>query len=1478
MKSSRVFLTFLLLATSASAASITWDQPNANNNWNTTDANWTGGATFVTGDSVTFNSATGETVLVDAAGVAPLATTVSSAGNWTFAIGSISGILDKSGAGTLTLSNSNTFSAATLSGGALTLGNIGALGSGNLTVASGAKSATTEAGLGGSGSAGNFLFLSGITGVQTFANSISLPNDATTTYRKIAVQGQTNAVTTTYGANTYNFSGLISGGGSGNILYFDSASGGDAYSIVRLSNSSNSFTGRVQFNRASLQLDSDTVLGASANALTMNAFSASKLILNYTGSYTHPTTVATATNFDTIGNTVNATASITLTSALTKLGTGTLTLSAANTGAGGVRINQGPNAQAAGAINVANNSAFGTGAVTFTNTAGITALYNSAASQTISNNIALSGTASITTRLLVKDATSLELNGVVSGGIASSTLLVDTNVSNSTGFLKLGNTANTFLGKVQLNRGGLAIAADGSLGNAANPIVIDVGNATQTGLRFDAAISSARAIQLGAGKQVLDTVANDVTLSGVISGTGQLFKSGSGKLTLTNTSTYSGGTAISAGTLQIGEGGTSGSLGSGAIANGGSLILKRSDLLTLSNSISGIGSLNQSGGGTTTLSGAATYTGTTTVNAGVLNVTGGLSASTALNLTGGEFRFGTALDPIGTLTTSALTQSGGALSLDVSGSQSDLLNVNGNYTQTSGGIVVNVVSAPLEGVPYTIVNYSGTLSSNPPVTFTGLSGSRLTGNVDYGTGSSSAITVSFVGVPANLVWTGASNNTWDVNTTQNWTNGVSADNYFQQDNVTFDDSPTSGNFSPVLDFNALCGSVIFNNSANTYTLTGTGGITGGTQIQMTGGGTTILATNNTNTGQVTVSSGTLKIGNGGTAGSLGSGDVIVDSSLVFDRSDDLILGNAVFGMGTMTKLGVGSLTVTGALGQTGDLTISAGSVSLGNGGTTGSVTSAGIVNNGNLTINRSNNLTLNNAVSGSGSLSKLAASTLTLTNVNSYTGGTSINGGNLNLGNAGAFGTGTITVGTGASTGTTTTSMLVTTSLTASAVIANAITLPNDTVASNRAIYMSGVGNGTNTLELSGRISGGSSLTTLYLNNDQVGAFNPQVILSNAANDFTARININRGGIRIASNEALGNTANVVVFDSNGGADLTFLSAMTYTHATTLTTATDFDTGANAVTASGVISGAAGITKIGSGTLTFSNVNTYTGVTTVNAGTLKVDGTLSTSASAVTVSATGTLSGGGTINRPVTITGVVAPGNGAGTLGIGASTVNGTLAVEVDGLAADKLAVTGNLTLGPASVLTLDLLPGGFTQPSYVIAECTGTLSGTFASVPSGYTVTYTTTQAILTPATGYTSWATARGLDGSPGKENGPSDDPDKDGLANLLEYLLNGDPLGNSSTILPVESKDATNLTLTFNRRDDSETDTTQVVEFGSTLTGWTPVAIPSAAGTTLVVAGGRSITFTLSENGTDPDHIVVEIPVGTDSALFARVKATK
>ena len=70
-------------------------------------------------------------------------------------------------------------------------------------------------------------------------------------------------------------------------------------------------------------------------------------------------------------------------------------------------------------------------------------------------------------------------------------------------------------------------------------------------------------------------------LASDISGTGTLTKIGAGTTTLTGANTYSGTTTISAGTLQIGNGGTTGTLGSGNVVNNAALRINRSDALTL---------------------------------------------------------------------------------------------------------------------------------------------------------------------------------------------------------------------------------------------------------------------------------------------------------------------------------------------------------------------------------------------------------------------------------------------------------------------------------------------------------------------------------------------------------------------------------------------------------------------------------------------------------------------------------------------------------------------------------------------------------------------------------------------------------------------------------------------------------------------------------------------------------------------------------
>ena len=207
---------------------------------------------------------------------------------------------------------------------------------------------------------------------------------------------------------------------------------------------------------------------------------------------------------------------------------------------------------------------------------------------------------------------------------------------------------------------------------------------------------------------------DSTTLSAQVSGSGQIAKLGSGTLILTGNNTYSGGTTISAGTLQLGNGGTTGSV-TGNVIDDGILAFDRSDSVTFGGVISGTGSVVKLGTGTLTLTGTNTYTGATTVNAGSLIVDGSIasagtttvnagslivdgsiaSAQTLVNaggLLGGHGSLGGSLvnsgivspgDSPGTLTVNSnyIQNAGGTLRIQIAGlaaSQHDLLAVNGH--------------------------------------------------------------------------------------------------------------------------------------------------------------------------------------------------------------------------------------------------------------------------------------------------------------------------------------------------------------------------------------------------------------------------------------------------------------------------------------------------------------------------------------------------------------------------------------------------------------------------------------------------------------------------------------------------------------------------------------------------------------------------------------------------------------------------------
>jgi len=280
----------------------------------------------------------------------------------------------------------------------------------------------------------------------------------------------------------------------------------------------------------------------------------------------------------------------------------------------------------------------------------------------------------------------------------------------------------------------------------ANGTLILAGRNTSTRLY----VSNAGTLQIGNGG-TLGSIAGDIsdggivtfdrsdayTYSGKIWDIGSLRQVGTGTLVLTGANTYTGPTIIAASsTLQIGNGGTAGSIASN-VTNNGTLAFNRSDSSAYAGQIAGAGKVNQIGTGTLTLNGVNTYKGRTTVSAGTLLVgdaahPGASIASNVVIGSGGTLGgHGTVLGSIsndgkvapgasiGTLTVGSYTQSSGAtLAIEITPAANDHLRVT-HAASLNGTLAVALAPGAYGTSDRTILSAADVSATFSAVTFSG---------------------------------------------------------------------------------------------------------------------------------------------------------------------------------------------------------------------------------------------------------------------------------------------------------------------------------------------------------------------------------------------------------------------------------------------------------------------------------------------------------------------------------------------------------------------------------------------------------------------------------------------------------------------------------------------------------------------------------------------------------------------------------------
>jgi autotransporter-associated beta strand protein len=410
-------------------------------------------------------------------------------------------------------------------------------------------------------------------------------------------------------------------------------------------------------------------------------------------------------------------------------------------------------------------------------------------------------------------------------------------------------------------------------------------NAIVTTSSIQAALNAGTSVTVTTASAGSNTQAGDITVVDAIA------KTAGGNATLTlnasNDITFSAGANITSTTgalgLTLNAAGNINALQNISL-NGGTLTLNATGNGTQSGIISGNTSVVMSGGGTFTLSSTNTYTGVTTIAAGVLSVATIGNGGSAGNL--------------GAATSAAanLVLSGGTL--QYTGATA---STNRAFTLTAGttsSIDVTTNTLTISGAG---ANTTGSLTKIGAGTLTLSGANAYTGTTTISAGT---LTLGASNVLATGSTVAVNGGTFNINTRNNTVAGVQ----LASGSIT----GTTGVLTSTTAYDVQSGTV----SAI---------LAGGVGLNKTTAGTVTLSGANTYTGGTTISAGTLQIGSGGTTGSV-AGDIVNNAALTFNRSNALTYAGVISGTGAVTQSGTGTLTLAGNNTYTGLTTIAAGTL------------------------------------------------------------------------------------------------------------------------------------------------------------------------------------------------------------------------------------------------------------------------------------------------------------------------------------------------------------------------------------------------------------------------------------------------------------------------------------------------------------------------------------------------------------------------